>query len=291
MENLATRVLAALLALATGLAAQEEKPPAKAAEPAKAEPAIALQLRCSDLWLTFAEALGAEYRKANPNASVTVSGGGSSAALSSLAAAKADVAITSRQATDEQLKEIRAKGFEPMEFVFGYEAIAIVVPKANPLPSLTLAQLADLYGKQGKTTKWSQLGVTLPDDRDAAVQIVGREPNSAPQEHFVTTVLGRRGALRDDVHTIGDTKDLVQHVAKTPSAIGFCPPDFVGDTLRIVPLAAKADGKPLLPGDAGYPLRRPVYAYFRDDPAGHTKRFVLSIRKSEAFKAAGLTPP
>lgn len=291
MENLATRALAALLALTIGLAAQEEKPPAKAAEPAKAEPAVVLQLRCSDLWLTLAAALGEEYSKAHPNASLTVSGGGSSAALSSMAAAKADVAITTRQATDDQLKEIRAKGFEPMEFVVGYEAIAIVVPKTNPLPSLTLAQLADLYGKQGKTTKWSQLGITLPSDRDATVQIVGREPNSAPQEHFVTTVLGRRGALRDDVHTIGDTKDLVAHLAKTPNAIGFCPPTFVGDDLRIVPIAAKADGKPLLPGEAGYPLRRPVYAYFRDDPAGHTKRFVLWIRKSKALAASGLTPP
>lgn len=291
METFATRVLAVWMAIGAGVTAQEPQPPAKAEAAPKVEPAVVLQVRCSDTWLTLAQSLCEEYRKANANTSFEVSGGGTAVALASLGLDRANVAIASRQATDDELKQIRAKGTEPMEILLGYEAMAIVVPKDNPLPSLTLAQLADLYGAKGTTQNWAQLGVTLPNAKDVTVHRVGRQPDSGPYEHFVTTVLGRRGVLHDDVHPVGGSKDMAERVAKTPNAIGYCPPAFVGAALRVVPVAAKDGGKPLLPSDADYPLRRPVYAYFRDDPSGHAKRFALWIKKSEAWKASGLTPP
>lgn len=291
MEMFATRLLAVWMAIGAGAAAQESQPPAKAEAAPKVEPAVVLQVRCSDQWLTLGQSLCEEYRKAHANTSLEVSGGGTAVALASLGLGRANVAITSRQTTDEELKQIRAKGTEPMEILIGYEAVAIIVPKDNPLPSLTLAQLADLYGKKGTMQNWAQLGVTLPGAKDATLHRFGRQPNSGPYEHFVTTVLGRRGVLHDDVHPVDGSKEMAEHVAKTPNAIGYCPPAFVGAALRVVPVAAKDGGKPLIPGDADYPLRRPIYAYFRDDPSGHAKRFALWIKKSEAWKASGLTPP
>lgn len=291
METFAIRVLAMWLVMVVGVTAQEPQPPAKAETAKKGEPAVVLQVRCSDTWLVLAQSLCEEYRKAHTNTSFQVAGGGTSVALASLGPGEASVAITSRQATDDELKQIRAKGTEPMEVLLGYEAIAIVVPKDNPLPSLTLAQLADLYGAKGKTQNWAQLGVNPPNAKDLTVHRLGRQPNSGPYEHFVTTVLGRRGVLHDDVHPVDGNKDMAERVAKTPNAIGYCPPAYVGAALRVVPVAAKDGGKPLLPGDADYPLRRPVYAYFRDDPSGHAKRFALWMKKSEACKASGLTPP
>lgn len=291
METFSTGILALWMAIGAAVTAQEPQPPAKAEAAEKGDRAVVLQVRCSDTWLTLAQSLCEEYRKAHINTSFKVSGGGTSVALASLGPGEANVAITSRQATDDELKQIRAKGTEPMEILLGYEALAIVVPKDNPLPSLTLAQLADLYGAKGKTQSWAQLGVTLPNAKDTTVHRLGRQPNSGHYEQFVTTVLGRRGVLHDDVQPVDGSKDMAERVAKTPNAIGYCPPAFAGAALRVVPVAAKDGGKPLLPGDAGYPLRRPVYAYFRDDPSGHAKRFALWMKKSEACKASGLTPP
>ena len=40
--------------------------------------------------------------------------------------------------------------------IIGYDALAIIVHKSNPIKSLTLQQLIDIY--RGKIERWSQLG-------------------------------------------------------------------------------------------------------------------------------------
>ena len=50
------------------------------------------------------------------------------------------------------------RGGEPKEIIVGYDALAIYVHKDNPLDSISMEELAEIYGEDGKITKWSQLG-------------------------------------------------------------------------------------------------------------------------------------
>ena len=61
---------------------------------------------------------------------------------------------------DSETERVRARRHaEPREIVVGYDALAVYVHKDNPLDSISLEDLAEIYGEGGKITRWSQLGV------------------------------------------------------------------------------------------------------------------------------------
>lgn len=288
------RRLGSLLVAASCAVAQEPSP---AAQKAQASHAVTtLRIGCSDMVLEPMAKLAEAYRKANPSVACTVSGGGSSAALAKMAEGRAEVAVTTRQATQKEIEAVRAKGFEPMELLFACEDIAIVVSKDNPIESLTLAQLADVFGTGGKTTAWSQLGVEVAQEAKGEIVPLTLSDNSVFADTFRKSLLGQRGALRPELTVVNGMKDVVDCVARSPGAIGYCTSPYVTDQVRAVPIVVKAGEPAVKPGDVSiaYPLRRSYYAYFRDEPTGSTKAFVTWFRKPDAravLKEQGLFAP
>ena len=47
---------------------------------------------------------------------------------------------------------------EVEEFTVGLDALAVYVHKDNPLNSISLKELAEIYGDGGTITRWSQIG-------------------------------------------------------------------------------------------------------------------------------------
>jgi phosphate transport system substrate-binding protein len=288
MEGLRRRWLLIALTTASSLAAQEPSRPAK--DEPKPVVKVKLNLRCSDTLLELEQQLGIEFGKANPNLEVVVNGGGSGAAIGGLMNGATDLALTTRPATDQELAAIRSKGFEPMEQVLGHEDLAVIVHKDNPIESLTVEQLVEVWSDQGATTRWSQLGVPAvePDE----VLLVNRQNNSGDYTWFREVVLGRQRRYRAGSVAVNGSKDVVDRVAVTPSAIGYCRAAYVvGDKVKAVPMLTKVGGKnePVSANSPGYPLRRAIYVYFRDEATGNAKTFATWSKTSEAVKAAGLT--
>ena len=281
-----TRVLAAIvtgLVLTAAALSQDPPPPAASAKPALA-PKL-LKLRCSDTVLQTVEQARDEYRKAKPDLQIEVAGGGTSVALAALADGTAHVAVATRQANEKEFAAIRSQGFEPMQQVIGYHRYVVVVHASNPIESLTMAQLAELWAEKSAITKWSQLQAPAGVGAEAAVCLVGREDNSQAYEMFRAIVMGAQARTRADIVVKGE-KELVEAVAKDPTAIGYCRAEFVvGTAVRIVPLVRKAGDKPMLPATVdGYPLQRAIYVYFRDEPDGQAKAFAKWLQSSAAIK-------
>ena len=87
-------------------------------------------------------------------------GGGSGVGIASLIDGNCDMADTSRKMKPDEIERAKAnRGAEPKEIIVGYDALAIYVDKDNPLDSISIEELAEIYGEDGKITKWSQLGV------------------------------------------------------------------------------------------------------------------------------------
>lgn len=80
---------------------------------------------------------------------ILTEGGGSDLGIKRLSENKINVAMVIRYLTPQE-KENFAHA------VIGYDALAIIVHKQNPINSLTLKQLVDIY--RGKITRWSELG-------------------------------------------------------------------------------------------------------------------------------------
>ena len=149
-----------------------------------------LQNQGSDTMVNLAQAWAEAYNTVDPSVSIEVSGGGSGTGIAALINGTTDIANCSRSMKDiEKEKAKNNGGKDPKELIMGFDALAVYVHKENPMNEITLEQLAQIYGKEGKVTKWSELGDTVPGGSDEIIRL-SRQSNSGSYAYFRETVLG-----------------------------------------------------------------------------------------------------
>jgi phosphate transport system substrate-binding protein len=238
----------------------------------------AIQNKGSDTLVNVAQAWAEKYREVNPHVSVAVSGGGSGTGISAILNGTVDIANSSRRLKDSERAQAKAKGIDPIEHVVGHDALAVFVHRDNPVASLTLAQLAEIYADGGKALKWSDLGVTVPGAKDGEIVVVSRQNNSGTYEYFREAVLGKRDFRLGTLDMQG-SKDVVDLVARTPGAIGYSGLAYNAATVRMLPLSA-GEGKPAVAPtveaalSGAYPVSRPLIMVTPGAPAGETKKYL-----------------
>ena len=121
-----------------------------------------IQVKGSDTMVNLAQAWAEAYKKIAPHVDIEVSGGGSGQGIAALIKGTIDICNSSRNMKSEEIEQAKKNtGKTPKEFIVGYDALAIYVHKDNPLQSISMEQLAQIYAEGGTATKWSELGVQL----------------------------------------------------------------------------------------------------------------------------------
>ncbi len=265
-------VCAALgIALAVGLSACSRG----AKEPAK----TVIQNSGSDTMVNLAQAWAEEYAKVEPMVSVEVSGGGSGTGIAALIEGTVEVANCSRRFEPSEIEQARkSRGKEPREFMVGHDALAVYVSKSNPMEEITLEQLAGIYGEGGQVTKWSQLGVKMPDGADEIIR-VSRQSNSGTYAYFREAILGKGRDFKLGSRDMHGSKDVVELVSKTPQAIGYSGMGYAIPEVKTLRVAKKAGDKSYAPTVANalshvYPISRELFMYTIGEPAGATKKYI-----------------
>ena len=256
-----------------------------------------IQNKGSDTLVNVAQAWAEAYREVNADIAVAVSGGGSGTGISAMMNGTVDIANASRKMKEKEIALAKKNGIEPIEFIVGYDALAVYVHKDNPIESITIAQLADIYGENGQTTKWSQLGVTLPDGVDDEIIRVSRQNNSGTFAYFRDAVLGKGNNYKLGSVDMHGSKDVVETVHKTPSAIGYSGLAYATDEVRMVPVSTDG-GTPVVPSvatasDRTYPIARPLFMYTAGQPAGAIKEYmdwILSPAGQKIIEEKGYAP-
>jgi len=239
---------------------------------------VAIQNKGSDTLVNVAQVWAERYRDVNPHVAVAVTGGGSGTGISALINGTVDLANSSRKMKDSEIAQAKARGIEPVEFIVGHDALAVFVHKDNPVESLTLAQLAEIYGEGGKAEKWKDLGVDFPGAQDGKIIRVSRQNNSGTYEYFKEAVLGKRDFKLGSLDMQG-SKDVVDFVAKTPGAIGYSGLAYASANAKTLKVAS-ADGKPAVAPTVDtavsgtYAIARPLFMYSRGAPAGEIKVYL-----------------
>ena len=237
-----------------------------------------IQNKGSDTLVNVAQTWAEEYRKIHPDCAVAVSGGGSGTGIAAMINGTVDIANSSREMKEREMKMARDNGNEPVPFIVGYDALAIFVHKDNPIESITIEELAAIYGEGGEITKWSQLGITVPGAvRDEMVR-VSRQNNSGTYAYFREAVLGREGNYKLGSLDMHGSKDVVELVQNTRSAIGYSGLAYATDHVKVVPVSVSG-GAPVVPtvesaGDHTYPIARPLFMYTVGVPEGAVKEYM-----------------
>lgn len=252
----------------------------------------------SDTMLEVAGALAEAYGKAHPEVAISVSGGGSGVGIKNLIDGDVDIANSSRPMKQKEIDAAKHKGHEPVLHKVGFDGIAIYVHKDNPLQSITLEQLKELFGDGGKLTRWSELGVDLGPDADKVV-LASRQNNSGTYECFRDGVLGgETGRFKPECNNLNGSKDVVDFCAKTKSAIGYSGIAYATKDVRVVPVARQAGAPAILPSidsvlDASYGISRPLLMYTNGEPKDGIKHYLDWIKSDDGQRvlmAKGYVP-
>lgn len=244
-----------------------------------------LQVRGSDTMLMLAQAWAESYAKVNADVVVEVSGGGSGQGIAALVNGTIDIANSSRNLKPEEARQARANtGKDPLEFVVGYDALAVFVHRDNPLEEISIAQLAAIYEVGGNLGQWSQLGAAIPSGRDRIVR-VNRQSSSGTYEFFRDHVLGRRDFQLGSLDMNG-SKEVVELIASTPGAIGYSGMAFAISGVKVLRVRAGAGSEsyaPTIPNvlSRRYPISRSLLIYTLGEPRPIVRKYIDWLRSEE----------
>ena len=243
-----------------------------------------IQNKGSDTLVNVAQAWAEAYQGINSDIAIAVSGGGSGTGIAAMINGTVDIANASRKMKDKEKKMAKDRGQNPVEHIVGYDALAVFIHKDNPAKEMTIEQLADIYGRKGKVTKWSDMGITVPGCDDKIV-VVSRQNNSGTYAYFKKAVLGKGNKFRQGTLDMHGSKDVVDLVEKTPCAIGYSGLAYATDHLQMV-CVSKGGADCVVPsvesaGDSSYPVARPLMMYTNGEPQGDIKTYMDWIMSDE----------
>jgi phosphate transport system substrate-binding protein len=247
--------------------------------PTFAEARTEIQNKGSDTLVNVAQAWAEAYQKVDPEVAVAVSGGGSGTGIAALINGTVDIANASRKIKDKEAELAKQRGNTPVEHVVGFDALAVFINSANPASTLSIPQLKEIFGRGGKSTKWTDLGIEVPGCKDQQIVVVSRQNNSGTYVYFKKAVLGKGGKYRQGTLDMHGSKDVVDLVEKTPCAIGYSGLAYATDHLKMACIASEDGGTCVNPtvataSDSSYPIARPLFMYTNGEPQGAIKTYL-----------------
>ncbi len=238
-----------------------------------------IQNKGSDTLVNVAQAWAEAYQAVEPEVAVAVSGGGSGTGIAALLNGTVDIANASRQIKSKESALAEKSGIEPVELIVGYDALAVFLHNNNPANALTIEQLQQVFGRGGKATRWTDLGLEVPGCKDQQIIVVSRQNNSGTYVYFKKAVLGKKGKYRQGTLDMHGSKDVVDLVEKTPCAIGYSGLAYATDHVKLACIAADDPSQCVMPSSATaangtYPIARPLFMYTNGQPQGHIKTYL-----------------
>ena len=235
--------------------------------------------------MNVAQAWAEAYAQINPNVAVAVTGGGSGTGIAALIGGSVDIANSSRSMEEEEFEMANGRGVVPNELIVGYDALAVYIHPDNPIDRFTLGQLADIYGENGTTESWSQLGITVPGCSSDEIVRVSRQNSSGTYVYFQEAILGESD-LKLGSRDMAGSSEVVGLVEKTACAIGYSGLAYATEEVKVPCLMMEDGGNCIAPSttsavDGTYPIARPLFMYTNGQPEGVTKDYIDWILSDE----------
>jgi len=238
-----------------------------------------IQNKGSDTLVNVAQAWAEAYQTVDPGVAIAVSGGGSGTGIAAMINGTVDIANASRRMKARELKLAQQHGQNPIEHIVGFDALAVFINSNNPAASLSFDQLHQIYGRDGKARKWSDVGLSVPGCDSDEIVVVSRQNNSGTYAYFKQAILGKGGKYRSGTLDMQGSKDVVDLVEKTPCAIGYSGLAYATDRVKMACIVGKDGGDCVNPSvatavDHSYPIARPLFMYTNGEPQGEIRKYL-----------------
>jgi len=225
--------------------------------------------------LPIAQKAAEVFMNNNPDADISVRGGGSGVGIASLIDGTCDIAASSRPIKDSELDKAITNGISPKASVIAMDGICVMVHPENPVGALTLKQIRNIY--TGKASNWKELGG--PDEK---IVVISRDSSSGTFEAFGELVL-KGEKVRPDALLQASNQAVASVVSRTRGAIGYAGLGYVTSSVKAVEVdGLTASKETVLTGK--YPIGRPLFMYTNGATKGLTKQFIDFILSNEGQK-------
>lgn len=243
-----------------------------------------IDIKGSTTVLPIAQKAAEAYMKGNPNAKITVSGGGSGNGIKAIIDGTTDIGNASRFIKDKEAQLAMEKGVYPVPFRVALDCIVPIVSPSNKVTNLTSDQLKDIY--TGKITNWKEVG---GDDKE--IVVVSRDTSSGTFEAWKDMVMKDEKVVQSAL-TVPSSGAIVQTIAKTDTAIAYVGFGYLTKEVKALSVNG-ISGSIETTLSGAYPISRPLFMFTKGWPEGETLdfiNFVISKKGQELVKEAGFIP-
>jgi phosphate transport system substrate-binding protein len=156
-----------------------------------------------------------------------------------------------------------AAGIQYVEIPVAFDGITVVVNPSNPMRSITVAQLRQIWRPGSDVTNFSQVG-----GPNLGMQLYGPGSASGTFEYFTEAVNGTARSSRTDYTPSEDDNVLVQGVANNAGGLAYFGLAYYEENQsRLHALSVDNGNGPVAPSQATVlngsyaPLSRPIFIY------------------------------
>jgi phosphate transport system substrate-binding protein len=237
--------------------------------------------------------LAEKYMEQNKEIKIEVSESGSDSGISSVLEGSADLSMSNRSPDKEESQLAEEKGITLDRTALSLDAIAFIVHPANPVDSLTLKQVSEIY--QGRYSSWKQLG-----GKNWPISILGRRLNTGTHKIFQSWVLNNQ-EISQKMSQLPTLASVLRAASQTHGAIGYGSLGSIknsGQDVKILKVKAPSGSHMVLPDEdsilAGdYPASQKLYFYYSDKKKNQISEFLKYSQSAEgkkAIKESGFVP-
>jgi phosphate transport system substrate-binding protein len=222
--------------------------------------------------LPIAQKAAEEYMNNNPDADISVRGGGSGVGIAGIIDGTCDIGDASRSIKEAELDKAVANKRHPKAHVVAMDGICVIVNPSNPVEALTRKQVKDIF--TGKISDWGQVGGS-----SGKIVVVSRDTSSGTFEAFGELAL-EKAKVRPDALMQASNQAVATTIAETPAAIGYIGLGYVTSDVKAIDIDGVTPSKEtVLSGK--YPIGRPLFMYTNGEPTGLAKEFIDFILSEE----------
>lgn len=220
----------------------------------------------------LSEELAVAFMKKNPDVTVNVAGGGSSAGIKAAQEGTADIGASSRELKPEEKGTVE-------ETVIAKDGIAIIVHSSNQVAELTSDQVRKIFA--GEITNWKDVG-----GRNAAINLFTREDGSGTRGAFEEIVMqDKKISVKAGVQN--STGAIRTAVAGDENGIGYISLGALNDSVKALAIDGVEPSKETVLNGT-YKISRPFLYLTKGKPEGLTKAFIDFVLSPEGQNIVGL---
>src|SRR5262249_17259588 len=156
---------------------------------------------------------------------ISIAAHGSATAFTGLEQGNCDIGAASRKIKAEEVRALSSLGDMTSlasEHVLGLDGVAIIVNSANPVQSIRVDQVAQIFS--GALSDWSQIG-----GQPGPITVYARDDKSGTYDTFKTLILGS-SPLVGTAKRFEDSNLLSEAVSADPHGIGFIGLPYIHST-------------------------------------------------------------